>query len=283
MTIHTGSKFFRFIDDSDEPEIIRVLKVNNNKKVVRYLDDAGNKCIMSLSKLDDYKMLKADGMIMFSIVRVGDIDDVIVSLSKVPNESNLPYAVCRQSIFDFFSNNTNGNDNVIFVGVSVSQDTCPANIDFQQILSCNGVEYNKPIVVYIDDTLDDILSLFRHEKFNKVLKDLIEVSNSTFKDKIVTGYCKSISDLLTDNNFMYDFRKCFNIMEIPGSIDPDDNELSKFNIDFLSNELKENITKTYTIKYTKEIDLKSIVRDYVLVSSASDKFSDVYIVGYDKN
>ena len=39
--------------------------------------------------------------------------------------------------------------------------------------------------------------------------------------------------------------------------------------------------ETYTIKYTKEIDLRSIKRKYLLVTSAEDQYNAVYLVGYD--
>lgn len=282
-TIHTGQKFFRFLEGSETPSIIRILKVDQKKNTVRYLSDE-KKETMTIEELDTYKALRADGIIMFSIVNVSEVQDVIVALSKFPNETGLPYAVCRQSIFDFFSNNTTKYDDRIYTGVSVSQDTCPANIDFKQVMSCNGVEYNKPVAIYLDDTLDDILSLFRHERFDKVLSELEATSkaNLQHQNKLILGYNKSLRELMTANNFMYDFRKCFGIMEVPDKVDEESEALSPVNILYLENELKVNIMETYLVKYTREIDLRSIKRNYVLVSSAAENFSSVYIVGYDK-
>ena len=72
-------------------------------------------------------------------------------------------------------------------------------------------------------------------------------------------------------------------MEIPFTIDEDSEGLSLENIIYMENEIKANIMETYLIRYTREIDLRTIKRDYKLVTSSSDKYDKVYIVGYDKS
>lgn len=293
MNIHTGAKFFRFIEGQEEPEIIRISTADEIK--VKYFDKSGQRHTMPYKELaDNYRQLRADGIITFSIVSVGEASDVLVALKSLPSETipasmradipnNIPYAVCRQSIFDFFTNNMKKTDGVVYVGVSVNQDTCPANIDFNDMLTCTGLKYNRPVAVYLDDTLEDILKLFNHKKYNDALVALETASKHQpqFKDKAVLGLNKTLKELLVNNNFMYDFRKCFGITEVPFHIDEESEGLSMENIIFLENELKVNIMETYLIRYTREIDLRSIKRDYLLVTSAADKFSKVYIVGYD--
>ena len=39
--------------------------------------------------------------------------------------------------------------------------------------------------------------------------------------------------------------------------------------------------ETYLVKYSKEINLKEIKRDYILATSIADGCKDIYIVGYD--
>lgn len=284
--IFTGSKFYRYKENSDKPEIIRIYSIPSEKSrsdSVIYLDENGDKKRMSLGYLqDNYKMLRADGMIMFSIVSVLDGPDVIVALQNLKSgNTNSPYAVCRQSIYDVFSNIPNTNENMPYVGVSISRDTCPANIVFEDCMACSGLKFSKSIIVYIDDTLDGILNLFSNNIYNKALISCKKTIQNSDKSKVFRGLNTSLKDLLVNNNFMADFRKCFKIMEIPFHINEDAEELSTENILFLEKELKCNIMETYIIKYTKEIDLDSIKRDYILVSSAADQFKDVYIVGYD--
>ena len=82
---------------------------------------------------------------------------------------------------------------------------------------------------------------------------------------------------------MYDFRCLFNIKEVPFHIDEESESLSAENVAYLSSELNINILETYVLKYAKDIDLNSITRNYILVTSAQDMYNGVYIVGYDYN
>ena len=70
--IYSGTKFFRYIEGRDEPEIIRIYnmpKENSKTNKLSYFDSEGNRKRMTLERLlRDYKMLKVDGFIMFSIV-----------------------------------------------------------------------------------------------------------------------------------------------------------------------------------------------------------------------
>lgn len=288
IKIYTGSKFFRYLEDENGvqiPDVIRIISADPIKNKIRYFDNDNKKQITTYEYLiENYKMLKADGMIIFTIVSVGQANDVMVALKDFARIGDpLPYAVCRQSIHDFFGEH---NKN-ISVGVSVSQDTCPANIDFRSVMICEPTkdQYSKSIVIYLDDTLDDIFKFIKTTKFDNTLvalKQTVEregLFNS--RDKIL-GYCTTLRELLELNNFMYDFRKCFNIVEVPYHIDDSKDVLDMDNILYLEKEFKMNIMETYMIKYTKEIDLKTIKRDYLLISSAADLYKNVYIVGYDR-
>ena len=285
MSILSGTKFYRYIENQENPEIIRVYNIPSQKMrpkdSVIYLDEEGNKNRMSLGYLNDnYKMLKPDGVIIFTIVTVMNGPDVIVALQDTRSGHTEPYAICRQSIYDTFSNITNTNENMEFVGMSISRDTCPANIRFEDCMACTGLKFNNSVAIYIDDTLDSILGLFSNTKYDKALEESKKVIESS-DNKVFLGLNTTLKDLLISNNFMADFRKCFKIMEIPFHIDRESESLSIENILFLENALKCNIMETYVVKYTKEIDLSSIKRDYTLVSSAADQFKDLYLVGYD--
>lgn len=285
MNIYPGSKFFRFLEDREEPEIIRIFNVINKdkeeeKQKVTYLDKNNVKHHMNLSYLlDNYKLLKIDGTLMISIVTLLGAPDVVVALQKADAISNGPFAICRQRVSDVFSNNLIKYEHENWVGVSVNTDTCPANIDFRNFLLCEKLDYSISIAIYIDDKLEDILKLFSNTRFDNALKKCKKFLGAENPNYL--GVCESIEELLRANNFMFDFRKCFGIQEIPFSIDPNSEKLSVENTLFLEGELKANIMETYVIKYDKGIDLKSIKRDYLLVSSAQDKFNNLYIVGYD--
>ena len=278
--IFVGSKFFRYNNESDYPEVIRIRQVF--KERVRYRDADGNTKSMSKEYLfNNYQLLTPDGIIMAVIAKVGEVDDAIITLWKMNDtDASTPYAVCRQLIQDVFTNNTRTTDNISYVGVSISKDTCPANIRFNDVLACNSVEYQVSIAIYLDDTLDMILSLFNNRRFDNALRSASRVSSPD--GMIFVGFASTLKDLLKENHFMYDFRKCFNIVEIPFKVDESTEALSSQNILFLEDLLKVNIMETYLIKYTKEIDLKTIKRDYILAASIEEDFQNIYIVGYDK-
>lgn len=286
--IKAGTKFYRYKEGVEEPEIIRIRNIDITKDKVGYYDSSWKKLSMSYGELrKKYSMLRPDGIIMFSIVKVSEVSDVIVSLNKLDldNTDHLPYAVCRQSIYDFFANMTTAHIEgaLTCVGISVSKDTCPADINFTDVLACDSIEFNKPVSVYLDDTLDDILRFIKLRKFDDVLKELKKASIMNFRGQVeIDTYKETLRDLLTSNYFMYDFRRCFKIIEVPFYIDGNKDTLDQENIQFLNKELNANIMETYLIKYTREIDLRSIKRDYVLISSAVGRFSEVYILGYDE-
>lgn len=284
--IYTGSKFFRYVDGKDEPEIIRIYRMPSEKSKsdsVTYIDENGKKNKMSSEYLfNNYKLLKIDGLMMFSIVSNGEVPDVIIALQKNDPDQDGPFAICRQGIYDVFTNNFNKFEQTCYVGISINKDTCPSNINFNDILTCTGVIYNKPVAIYIDDTLDIILSLFSNTRFNKTLLECEKKVLNIETNKHFHGFSHTLKDLLISNSFMYDFRKCFKIMELPFPINKEDESLSIDNVLFLENEIKCNIEETYIVKYSKEIDIKSIKRDYILASSAYNNFSDIFIVGIDK-
>lgn len=286
--IYSGIKFYRYLDGQDHPEIIRLLNIDYDKGIVKYLDSNGEKKKDSYTFITkNFKMLAPDGLISLNHVTMPDgNEDVIVALKPFPKTdaewgcmTDMPYAICRQMSADVFSNSFDPENPII--GVSISQDTCPANVDFNVMLACTGLKYSRMIAIYLDDTLERILSLFNNKIFDKVFETVIYPRWQDTK-----GACKSLKELLHTNNFMYDFRKCFGIKEVPYVITEDDiksEQLDELNTNFLANDLKTTITETYLIRYTRDIDFSKFKRKYVLVSSADNGFSEVFIVGYDEN
>ena len=292
-----GAKFYKYNDGEEEPEVIRICKVDEIKKIIKVTDNHNGKRQISLDTLEsEYRQLSPDGILNISIVKNRNVSDVIVSLGRfVYNEhdNNLPYAVCRQLICDVFGNYAAMSKKVydfgnnVYTGMSISQDTCPVNVNFKDVLLCDKLVENKSFLVYRDDTLDDILELITTKKYDSILRNLKELSKSTDlgtfnPGDIPTGFCETFKELLVSNNFMYDFRKAFHIMEVPYHIDGTFDCLDEPNILYLENELKIGILETYMIKYTREIDLRTIVRDYMMISSAADDFKEIYIVAFDK-
>lgn len=278
--IHTGCKFYRYEEGRDEPIIVRVKNIDYDDNTIKLIGENSTVFKMKYSEFtSQYKMLSPDGIIIIANVSLSDNDDdVIVALNRFPKNreelkasDNVPYVVCRQMCADVF----NMNPDEAMIGASVSQETCPSNVNFMLMLAASKINYKKPIAVYLDDTLDVILSLFDNRIFDDTLKKLHE------KYINVKGSCSSLKELLEVNNFMYDFRKCFNIVEIPFSVNEDYEGLNEQNIAYLNNELKVQITQTYVVRYARDIDTSKFTRKFILAAAAQDKYSKVYIVGYD--
>lgn len=284
--IKTGSKFFRFFDNEEKPEIIRI--ISDDGIIIEYFNENNEKKKMPVEDIDNYTLLKPDGLIIFTIVKLNDSKDVIVVLRNTRRDAkplpfdDLPFAICRQCIYDVFSNNLrrDPDKDPYHVELSISQETCPADVDFAAILSCHGLVYQRPIAIYIDDNLDTILSLFRHKKFDDVLEFNSSTPGMTDTGIPLIGYSHTLRELLESNNFMYDFRRCFNIEELPFEIG-DADQLSALNREHLQKITHTDIIETYVTKFTKEIALDEIKRDYILAASAAEKYNTVYLVGYD--
>ena len=281
--VNPGSKFYKY--DGDNPVVVRIANIDESRNIIRYFDENGVKWKADITKfMERYTMLAPDAIISFAIVNINEDRDVIVAAKRIykyteetTDNENLPNIICRQMMTDVFCPIEPAvNPNRKIIGSSVSQTTCPANFSFEALLSCTGIESNLMISVYLDDTLDTILKFVPVKKYNEVFKDL----NSKYEG-YYEGLCKSINELLVDNKFMYDFRCLFNIKEVPFHIDEESESLSAENVAYLSSELNINILETYVLKYAKDIDLNSITRNYILVTSAQDMYNGVYIVGYD--
>lgn len=280
-TVFCGTRFYRFIDG--ELEQIRIRAIHPKKGTIKYSIEGSDdlKPISYEFLCENYKKLKPDAAMILSIVRIGVSKDVIVALSK---DASQVYAICRQSILDVFSNIVNTTENELFVGVSISRDTCPPNIDFDAITQCDEVVYSMPVSLYIDDTLDSIMKLLdanSKKRFSIAMEECATKMQEIYPAFKLHGLTHSVGELLEIHNFMYDFRRLFNIIEIPYEIG-DDNELDTRNTIFLEKELNITIDKTYVVPYSKEIDFAKIRRDYILISSIEEGFRKVYVCAYDK-
>lgn len=239
-----------------------------------------------------YSLLKPVGYICFNIVDLkNNMQDVIVSLFKEDREStiNVPYAVCRQCIMDFIYQQIDPKSEI--VGISINRDTFPANLDFDIMLACDNVHTGNIVAVYMNYTLDKILSFIKAKDFDNVLYGTMSdyarnkadklgnyVYNEILKNDIYNGYCKSLRVLLDSNNFMCDFYNAFNIYNF--NFDLSGREGKSLNMDeveTVSTMLCKNIVSTIIVKYDYDVDISNLGNDTVLIA---DKNGDLYIIGY---
>lgn len=286
--IFLGAKYF----DSDG-YIIRITSGKNPDKI-KAINEDGEKLILTQQELlDKYTLLSPDAVATFNVAKIQHLEDVIVVVyrkDEIDRKDEIPYIVCRQSITDFFSNAV--APEMQYCGVCLSKESCPEGVDIQQTLACDGVSRSEQVMIYMDDKLDTILSFVKTKEYDNILYSLFVdhlryVSKSRggdifFKNAInedaIDGYCKNLRDLLSYNNFMFDLHRGFNIYPMDIDLNKDvDAELSEDNKKVLSRYMCKNITDSYVIRFTKEIDLNKIQKEYILIS---DKSEDVFLVAY---
>lgn len=264
---------FKITDSTKDPTEITV-----------YDYDTKEKRKVKVDTLSEYSPLQPDGILTFNIATIASRDgktssrDVIVTATKFLNVelkiSNIPYAVCRQSITDIFYNLLSTNDNDELVGLSVNQDTCPSNFDFRMMLACNDITYSEFINFYRTDSLEDILEMCNTQKFDDVLSDLYNKHVEAVKDPMLSfknehgGWCKNLKLLLEQNNFQTDINQMLGITEVDFEIAPylEEHELpGKEDVHYLaandelrywmSLQYKVNIVEANFLEYDHDINL----------------------------
>lgn len=286
--------------DDDSIEEYRICRINNENSITVIKtagSNIGERKKINPEELKQYKMLRPDGYISFNIALLSkNIKDVVVTVSTkndIVKGISEPYAVCRQCVIDLFAKQLSKEHEDI-TGISISRDTCPADVDFKNFFACDDVEYSEIMAFYIGDKLDDIVSLVKKPAlYDNVLQELFNdhcmfISNNnkyiaaTYKKKRqMDGYCKNLVDLLKLNNFEYDLLRAFDI--IPTDFTEDDFKegvLSSKASEVLSAIINSNIDKSIVIKYDKDIDLSETKRKTILLS---DKNGTVWVVGYTTN
>ena len=276
MENHLGCKFYKY-DENNVPHIIRIKRIKNYNTYI-CTDEEGTRFKMFKEDLErDYVRLIPDGIITLSNVMLKNQNrDVVITLHRkkeIELRDDTPYVICRQSIFDFFTNMIMKTEQFHYIGVSVSLDTCPPDINFKDCAMCESIIDNQLIDIYIDDKFEDIISLLSTKKSDMILKQLAEKASPS-----VLGYTKSVRELLISTRFMYDFLKAFNIYPLNFEVEVfEDGTIPENQITELEDMLKFKINQILVVKYDKGINLSEIEHKYVLVSDIKE---NVYLVAY---
>ena len=290
-----GTKFYTYFDNDIEATIYRLINYKESKGYYTLMNVADHK-VRTLSEEElcgrdsKFTLLNPDGLMTFTIVKMDDVNakDVIIGLHDNPKDTNIyePLAVCRQCVEDIFVNKTSVYDGTNFsIGISVSRDTCPANVDIRTFLACNSAEHMVTTAIYLDDTMEDIERYIfpgiNIRKFNNVLGNTKAYMDYNSKGRIL-GTVGTIKELMELNNFMADFHRVFKVAELYLSIEEGQEHLDLGGAIELEKYVGEKITQTYVLKYSREFRLDSIKRKYVLVYPLANNYTkSVYVIGYD--
>lgn len=265
-----GQKLYKFV--GDKLIMCRLMRVKNDNAYV--VEDCSSKYRATLSKVqyDSYTKLREDAVVVFSSVELQDgVPDIIVSVFRQKDlKIGEPYAVCRQNLYDVFTNTIENDDGMMYIGCSISKDTCPENVDFKMLLGCNKVTHSDMVAIYYDDDIDDILSLVKTKPYDEVLEYL----NKGFMENKVRGSVPTLEELLKNNHFIEDIYRGFNIVSVNFKYE-----------DFAIREctraiediIKREMIGPVWVKYERDIDLAKIQDEHILVL---DNSKTLYVVSY---
>lgn len=309
VNLFKNTRYYKWID-TESIEEVRIIKIQNSDTVsVAFTKGPrfGEKEKLNAQYLlDNYTKLKPDGFLTFNIVSLKDtLKDVIVTVTRetdVELGKTIPYAVCRQCVVDLFAKQLSP-DNVDYAGISISQDTCPADVDFSNYFACDKILSSEVVSFYIGDKISNILHILKDkDEYDSILDNLhldhckYLAGNNKFitesyrRKKEIDGYCTTLDDLLRMNNFEYDLETAFGVIPLDLEYLKDDGSgiammdkvsnsatLSPLGKELLSSILLLQIDKSIVLKFDKDIDLSAIKRKYCLIT---DKDYNVYLVAY---
>ncbi len=302
-----GYKLYKENEDG-EFEVYRITSIYPKNNMVRVTADKNCKDMKYSKKIeldhikDEYSALAPVGLLTFSVVKVGENKDVVVTFSKMIdlkiNGTITPVVVCRQSINDFFYTMIATQENHSQVGVSVTINDCPANIGFANMLLCDSIEYSEIVNVYYDDTIDSVLKCIHVLEYNKVLLTLYSkhinsldpTKQAIFKKRdYCTGWCTNLKQLLTTNNFWIDVDQVLGVHNVDFEIQnyivekTDESEKNYYSLTddtlyFFSKTFDQNITNCIIIEYDYDINLGDYHNEsYMMVR---DKVNKLYLMVY---
>lgn len=221
---YVGYKFFREEDDNTKFELLRIIGLKEfNDKIIVQNEETGSTFTLTYQTLKkDYIPLEPMGFITINAVWMGtDITsrskDVVVMVHDMFRYTKLndriPSIICRQSINDFFYDTIRSDLDQEVVGVCVTRESCPANIQFPQLLGCNGVIETHFVNYYRDDTLDSIMECVDTNFFDPIMEENFMAHMKNFgletfvSDKMRhhNGWCRTLKTLLHENAFITDF------------------------------------------------------------------------------
>lgn len=282
-----GAYFFKY--EKDELILLRLYKVKDENTFL-LKDKQKSKVVLTKEQLEEFTMIEPDGLIIHVLASDPqhgvDTLCMLYKIEDIDNNVMEPYAICRQNVIDPFETILNNDSSKIYVGVSMSRDTAPADFDFKSLCIAAGVRDQKINFVYKDDSFEDIMSFVHESLYNKAL-NIIKSHMSKDDRSTYIGFESTYRQLLIDNDFMYDFRRAFNIVRLNLTIDTSIDRWTEDGIYKISDkEIKtaESLTKHQVIapiliKYDKSVDIDSIKRDYLFFE---DLNKELYIISYEK-
>lgn len=287
-----GTKYQTYIDD--KLVVLRLVNIKNENKFI-VVDESGNKISMNKEELDACIKLENDAVMnIMATVDADDYNDVYACIHRIEDlkqNRDVPVMIIRQNTFST-SKNTFASMDKIYVGECITIVGCTNDEERQALLEFEDIKYTLQVALYVDDKFDDIMKCIPNNKINKINDYLhlihtkfLEAQASNGSADMIDGYCETFEELLTTNNFMYNYRSIFNILQVDFPIDLGDNctddgviTLNNKQIKLIENTLQMYIKDVKVVKYDKDIDVSKLINNtHVMIS---DSNYDIYLINY---
>ena len=305
-----GYKFFK-MNSEDNYTLIRIIDINEKDptRCTIYDEETGKTSRVDYEYLKSYIPLDPYGVVTFNIIKLNNgqddkksVKDIMVTAHKLIDlklgiNNDAPFIICRQSVNDFFYQLIDHNpDKSEMVGISVTRDTCPTNIEMITLTACSEILDATTIHVYKDDNIESMIRCINKAlKYNidKVLKNLhdehcdaIHATPITKHGKYINGWCSDLETLLNTNDFMVDFNQMCEVVgfdtDLTNWLDLTSNEyIYSLNTParlFFATVFKANVIDTKVIKFDYSINMGDFQNEnYAMIR---DKNNVLWIVVY---
>lgn len=283
--LEKGTYFYR-ANSKGVIDLVRLERIKNEDCFIVTRDKKYDEKIkLTKEEFSKYVKLKPHGYITCCTVTLDSgFRDVIVTMHReedIENGSAQPYAVCRQSVLDIFTNLTKQNeDHNIYIGLSITQDSCPPDISFQMMLAANNVSFSMTIAIYLDDTLDDIMHFIPTYRYDEVLSSVMPQFDLINNDMKVYGRCSTLRELFEYTDFIRDVKYGFGCRIIDTKVTTtEEGYVDALSIEAIQNELGFVLFDPIGIEYWYDVELDKIDNDYVIIT---DSNNNTYVVSYVK-
>lgn len=217
-----------------------------------------------------FTKLTADGFITISnifyknnTVKDGEDMDVLITIHR--RNKRTPFAICRQNAIDVF--NYDQASNTIPIGLVISRETCPKNIDIEALMVADNIKDFKAACFYIDDDMPTILSyLGSLNKYDDTIKKLGE----RYSTSLYTGCAKSVKQLVTDKYLFGEFRLASKVRSWVFPLDKNRDSFNDHELSELSRLYDISTSECYYIPYSRNIDFSKLDGRYSLMACRFD-------------
>lgn len=267
-----GCIYYRYINDTLIK--IRLLRIKNDNCYV--VESIGQRFNMTKTEFDTYEKLRPDGYVAFTIALmdegVKDVMTLFYRKEEINSKERQPFAVCRMNIFDVFTNTINKDKDIMYIGCSVNIDSCPMDLDYRIMASCNGVDRMDMVAVYIEDDLDSILKLVNTVAFDEVLYTL----HKGYIPSKTAGACSTLRQLLEQNQFIDDIYYGFKEVKVGFEYFP---QVAEQLVVAVEDIIKHKMNNAVWTTFDRDIDLSKIEDKYLIVRDVKNK---LFIVSYEE-